>query len=82
MIYLIYLIIFGFFLTALIGLFASWVDRKVTARVQYRVGPPVLQPLIDLVKLLGKETMVPKGASKFSFLAAPLLGLGSVILVY
>ncbi|MBU1112550.1 MAG: NADH-quinone oxidoreductase subunit H, partial [Candidatus Omnitrophica bacterium] len=81
MIYLIYLIIFGFFLTALIGLFASWVDRKVTARVQYRVGPPVLQPLIDLVKLLGKETMVPKGASKFSFLAAPLLGLGSVILV-
>ena len=81
MIYLIYLIVFGFLLTVLIGLFSSWLDRKVTARVQYRVGPPLLQPFIDMVKLLGKETLIPKGASRFSFLGAPLLGLGSVILV-
>ncbi|MCF7907744.1 MAG: NADH-quinone oxidoreductase subunit H [Candidatus Omnitrophica bacterium] len=81
MIYLVYLFIFGFLLTAIIGLLTSWVDRKVTARVQYRVGPPILQPLIDLVKLLGKETLVPKGASQFSFLSAPIIGLGSVIVV-
>ncbi len=81
MIYLVYLFIFGFLLTAIIGLLSSWLDRKVTARVQYRVGPPVLQPLIDIVKLFGKETLIPKGASKITFLAAPLVGLGSVILV-
>ena len=81
MIYVIYLIVYGFLLTAVIGLLASWIDRKVTARVQYRVGPPLLQPLIDIVKLLGKETLVPSGASKITFLAVPIVGLGGVILV-
>ncbi|MGB2705501.1 MAG: complex I subunit 1 family protein [Candidatus Omnitrophota bacterium] len=81
MTYLFYLIFYGFVLTAAIGLVASWIDRKVTARVQYRVGPPVLQPLIDIIKLLGKETLVPAGTSKITFLAAPLVGLSSVILV-
>jgi len=81
MIYLIYLIVFGFLLTAVIGLTASWIDRKVTARVQYRVGPPLLQPLIDIIKLSGKETLIPKGASKATFLMAPVVGFSSVILV-
>ena len=81
MIYLFYLLVFGFLLTVAISLLTSWIDRKVTARVQYRVGPPILQPLIDIVKLLGKETLVPAGASKTTFLLAPVLGLSSVILV-
>ena len=81
MVYLIYLIFFGFLLTAVIGLLASWIDRKVTARVQYRVWPPLLQPLIDIIKLLGKETLVPKGSSRTTFLLAPVIGLASVILV-
>jgi NADH-quinone oxidoreductase subunit H len=81
MIYILYLILYGFLLTAVAGLLASWIDRKVTARVQYRVGPPLLQPLIDFVKLLGKETLVPAGASKMTFLAAPVIGLSSVVVV-
>jgi len=81
MVYIFYLIFFGFLLTASIGLLASWIDRKVTARVQYRVGPPLLQPLIDIVKLLGKETLVPTGSAKITFLMAPLVGFGSVALV-
>jgi len=81
MIYIFYLLFFGFLLTASIGLTASWIDRKVTARIQYRVGPPMLQPLVDIVKLLGKETLVPAGASKRTFLLAPILGLASVIMV-
>ena len=81
MIYIFYLLFFGFFLTAVAGLLASWIDRKVTARVQYRVGPPLLQPLIDILKLLGKETLVPTGASKTTFLLAPLVGFGSVVVV-
>ncbi len=81
MIYIFYFLFFGFLLTAIIGLLASWIDRKVTAKVQYRVGPPLLQPLIDIVKLLGKETLIPAGASKITFLIAPVIGLASVILV-
>ena len=81
MIYILYLVVYGFLLTAIVGLLASWIDRKVTARVQYRVGPPLLQPLIDIVKLLGKETLIPAGASKTTFLMAPVVGLASVIVV-
>jgi NADH-quinone oxidoreductase subunit H len=73
--------VFGFLVTAMAGLIASWVDRKVTARVQYRVGPPLLQPLIDLVKLSGKELLIPQTASRTTFLIAPVMGLASVILV-
>jgi NADH-quinone oxidoreductase subunit H len=80
-IYIVYFLLYGFLLTAAIGLLASWIDRKVTARVQYRVGPPILQPLIDIIKLSGKETLVPAGASKATFLMAPVLGFGSVVVV-
>ena len=79
--YLITFFVFGFFVTALAGLIASWIDRKVTARVQYRVGPPLLQPLIDLVKLSGKELLIPQTAARTTFLIAPVMGLSSVILV-
>ena len=79
--YIGYFLVYGFLLTAVIGLLASWIDRKVTARVQYRVGPPILQPLIDIVKLLGKETLIPTGASKITFLMMPVVGLVSVMLV-
>ncbi len=65
----------------MIGLFASWIDRKLTARIQYRVGPPLLQPLYDILKLLGKETLIPAGAATVTFLTAPLIGLVSVMVV-
>lgn len=75
----IYLVLFGFVATAVLGLITSWIDRKVTARVQYRVGPPFLQPFYDIVKLLGKETVIPAGASRGVFLVAPVIGLAGVI---
>jgi NADH-quinone oxidoreductase subunit H len=62
------------------GLLVSWVDRKVTARLQWRVGPPLAQPLYDLVKLVGKETIVPRNGSRLAFLGAPLIGLAGVTL--
>jgi len=76
-----YFIFPGFLFTAAAGLIASWIDRKVTARIQWRVGPPLLQPLYDLVKLMGKETIVPKSGSKMTFLIAPLAGLATITLV-
>jgi NADH-quinone oxidoreductase subunit H len=79
---IIYFLVFpGFLFTSVVGLLASWVDRKVTARVQWRVGPPWYQPFVDLFKLLGKETIVPAGPRASLFLVAPLLGLVGVTLV-
>ncbi|GAB4232536.1 MAG: hydrogenase [Acidobacteriota bacterium] len=75
------LFLVGVALTTLLGLGASWVDRKVTARVQYRVGPPLLQPVYDLLKLAGKETVLPRGADRVTFLAAPAVGLAAVVTV-
>lgn len=75
-----YLIFPGFLFSACVGLIACWVDRKVTARIQWRVGPPWYQNFVDIVKLLGKETIVPEGA-KLTFLLSPYLGFLSLILV-
>ena len=75
----VYLIVFGFAATAVLGLVTSWIDRKVTARVQYRTGPPFLQPFYDIVKLLGKETVIPAGASKGMFMISPAIGLSGVV---
>jgi len=75
-----YLIFPGFLFSACVGLIAGWIDRKVTARIQWRVGPPWYQNFVDIVKLLGKETIVPAGA-KITFLLSPVLGLLSTILV-
>ena len=68
----------GFVVAAVVGMFAHWFDRKITARVQWRVGPPFFQPVYDFVKLLAKEVVVPEGASRFLFLSAPLFGLAAV----
>ncbi len=42
-----FLIFPGFLFTAFCGMIASFIDRKVTARIQWRKGPPLLQPLYD-----------------------------------
>ncbi len=72
---LFFLVFPGFLFTAVIGLFVSWIDRKITARLQWRVGPPWYQNFIDFFKLMGKETIIPAGARKVTFLSAPLIGL-------
>ena len=41
----------------ILGGLASGIDRKITARMQGRQGPPVLQPFYDVIKLLKKETV-------------------------
>lgn len=67
------------------GVFLTWFDRKLGARVQDRLGPNrvgrygVLQPFADLVKLLVKEDFTPGGAIVVLFNLAPLLAVMGVI---
>ena len=77
-----YLIFPGFLFAAAMGLLIGWVDRKVTARIQWRVGPPWYQNFIDVLKLLlYKETLIPQGVSKAIFLGMPVLAASSAALV-
>jgi NADH-quinone oxidoreductase subunit H len=77
-----YLLVFpGFLFTAILGLTVGWVDRKVSARFQYRVGPPFLQNFNDFFKLLGKETIIVKDGVHSMFVVAPFISFAMLVLV-
>ena len=78
-VYLLLLVGGGLF-AAVAGMLSSWIDRKVTALVQARVGPPLLQPFYDFFKLMGKETVIPEGANRLAFVLMPLSALAAVAL--
>ena len=80
--YLGYVLIFpGFLFCFLAGMLLCGIDRKLVARMQKRVGPPILQPFYDFFKLCGKETIIPASASKTTFLMAPLVGLAALVVI-
>jgi len=74
-----YLVVFPGFLFLLgFAWFAEWWDRKLTARLQDRVGPPLVQPFADFVKLLAKEDIVPEGVPARLQAALPLVAFAAV----
>ncbi len=76
---LFYLFIFpGFLFLGSYSLIAEYIDRKLYARFQNRVGPPWFQPLADFIKLLGKEAIVPTNADKGMFRLLPVFALAAV----
>ena len=80
--YLAYILIFpGFLFCFLTGLLLCGIDRKLVARMQKRIGPPILQPFYDFFKLLGKETIVPAAANRTVFLLAPLVCLAAQVVL-
>jgi NADH-quinone oxidoreductase subunit H len=80
---LLYLLIFpGFLFLFAFSLFSEYLDRKVYARIQRRVGPPFLQPFADLIKLSAKEDITPEKAEGFMFTAAPIIGLAAIFAAY
>jgi len=77
---LFYTLIFpGFLFTAIVGLLLTWVDRKITAVVQSRIGPPWYQPFADVGKLMAKKMVAPSGSS-IGFFIAPLISVAGVAL--
>ncbi|MFX5157784.1 NADH-quinone oxidoreductase subunit H, partial [Acinetobacter baumannii] len=59
----------GLLLAAPLGWLELWFMRKLVARLQGRQGPPFFQPFFDFMKLLGKETVIPRGVNRGIFLA-------------
>jgi NADH-quinone oxidoreductase subunit H len=61
--------------------YLQWIERKVIAHIQLRVGPyrvgphGLLQPLADVIKLITKEGMIPSHVNKFFYLLAPFIAV-------
>src|SRR5271165_4802244 len=66
--------------------YLQWIERKVIAHVQIRVGPyrvgphGLLQPLADVIKLLTKEDLLPPYVNKFFYLLAPFVAVTLALL--
>jgi len=64
----------------------TWVERRVLAFMQFRLGPNrvgpfgILQPWADAIKLMFKEEVMPREANRWAFLAAPVLAIGAAFL--
>lgn len=71
-----------------LDVFLVWVERKVVARFQDRLGPNrlgpfgLIQPIADVIKLLIKEDITPAGADKLVYNLAPILVLAAVLLLW
>ena len=86
------LMLIGIFVLAsflmILDIFLVWVERKVVARFQDRVGPNrlgpygLIQPLADIIKLLIKEDITPDGADRVVYNISPILALTTVLLLW
>ncbi|HIE36414.1 MAG TPA: NADH-quinone oxidoreductase subunit H [Candidatus Omnitrophica bacterium] len=75
-----YLIFPGICFSVFLGGLGWWLERKLTARFQYRVGPPWYQNFFDIAKLFLKETIIPQNASKTLFLLSPIICFSSALI--
>ncbi|MBN2048598.1 MAG: NADH-quinone oxidoreductase subunit H [Anaerolineaceae bacterium] len=61
------------------GQLFEWIDRKLVARYQNRLGPRWYQPFADTIKSLSKEEVVPSGVNTFLFIGLPVIGLAAAL---
>ncbi len=77
-------VVMAVFMTTLAYL--QWVERKVIAHIQLRMGPSrvgphgLLQPLADVLKLITKEGVVPPHVNKLYYLLAPFVAVTFALL--
>lgn len=64
----------------LISLLFEGLDRKLHARMQKRIGPPLTQPFYDLIKLFSKERIIPATASARVFETMPMIAAAASLL--
>jgi len=71
-----------------LDIFLVWIERKVVARFQDRIGPNrlgpfgLIQPFADIIKLIIKEDTTPDGADKVVYNLAPILSMMSVLILW
>jgi NADH-quinone oxidoreductase subunit H len=57
----------------------EFVDRKLVARFQNRIGPRWFQPLADFIKLLAKEEIIPASVNPGLFIMLPIVALAGAL---
>ncbi len=66
-------------ISIILGLVYKGLDRKLHARMQWRIGPPLIQPFLDVRKLLTKQNFVPDNAIKWIYNLMPMFALAEAI---
>ncbi|HKS10594.1 MAG TPA: NADH-quinone oxidoreductase subunit NuoH [Pyrinomonadaceae bacterium] len=75
-------------LVALWVAYATYLERKISAFIQARLGPMrvgpygLLQPIADGIKLLVKEDFIPENADRWIFFFAPYIAVASAFIVF
>ena len=75
----------GFTFIVLLTLFCDWVERKIEARMQNRMGPTftgpggILQPFADFIKLLTKEEITPCESKRSIYTFAPFIAVSVLV---
>lgn len=80
---ILYMMVFpGFLFLVSYSWACEWVDRKLYARFQNRVGPPWYQPLADFIKLMAKEEIIPEAADKVMLRFLPVFAIAAVLTAF
>lgn len=75
-------------LVMILDIFLVWLERKIVARFQDRIGPNrlgpfgLIQPFADIIKLIIKENIYPVGVDKIVYNVAPIIMMASVLLLW
>ncbi|HBC86217.1 MAG TPA: NADH-quinone oxidoreductase subunit H [Lentisphaeria bacterium] len=72
----------GLLFLSIFGVIAEFIDRRLYARFQNRMGPPWFQPVADFIKLLAKEELIPEEADARMFKILPVFAVAAAVTAF